>query len=175
MSPAGENRAPRRVLFVCTANICRSPMAEAIFEALAADRGLDFEAESAGVAAPEGAPMAREAVAALEEVGIHPGHDHRARPVSREMLRRADLVLAMTPRHTAELRRLAPELSEKAHVLPRYAGGPDDAEVPDPYGYPMSFYRACVRQLYECIHRVVDDLDRPSHEDREATQNERPR
>ncbi len=93
----------KKVLFICTANICRSPMAEAIFNALAEDRGLDFRAESAGVAALKGKPIAPNASAALEEIGVYAG-GHSARQVSAEMLEEADLVLTMTPRHVAELR-----------------------------------------------------------------------
>ena len=60
----------KKVLFVCTANVCRSPMAQAIFNALAEDSGLPFRAESAGTAALEGALMAPNAVAVLEEAGV---------------------------------------------------------------------------------------------------------
>ena len=67
----------KKVLFVCTANICRSPMAAALFNAPAEDRSLPFRAESAGTAALEGTPMAENTLAALEEVGNYPG-PHRA-------------------------------------------------------------------------------------------------
>ncbi len=71
-----------KVLFVCTANICRSPMAQELFNALAEDTGLPFRAESAGTAALEGRPMAENALAALEEAGIYPQEAHSARRVS---------------------------------------------------------------------------------------------
>jgi protein-tyrosine phosphatase len=63
----------KTVLFVCTANICRSPMAGAVFDALAEDGALPFRASSAGTAALEGRAMAPNALAALEEAGIYPG------------------------------------------------------------------------------------------------------
>ncbi len=86
----------KTILFVCTANICRSPMAEAIFNALAEDRDLPFRAESAGTAALEGRGMAPNAVAALEEAGIY-AKPHGARQVSEAMLEGSELVLTMTP------------------------------------------------------------------------------
>lgn len=95
----------RKVLFVCTANVCRSPMAEAVFDALAGERGLNLRAESAGVRALKGEPMVPNASAALEEIGVH-AEGHRARQVSKEMLEEAAVVLTMEPRHVAELRQV---------------------------------------------------------------------
>jgi protein-tyrosine phosphatase len=63
----------KKVLFVCTANTCRSPMAWAIFDTLAEDKGLRFRAESVGTEALEGTAIAENAVAAPEEAGIYPG------------------------------------------------------------------------------------------------------
>src|SRR5918998_3084690 len=107
---AAENQT-RQILFVCTANVCRSPMAEAIFNALAEEKGLPWRAVSAGVAALEGEDITPNARAALEEVGIYP-EDHRARQVSEAMLEEAELVLAMSPRHVAALNRNFSNLSD---------------------------------------------------------------
>jgi protein-tyrosine phosphatase len=63
----------KKILFLCTANTCRSPMAQAIFDTLAKDEGLRFQTESAGAEALEGTVMAENAVAAPEEAGIYPG------------------------------------------------------------------------------------------------------
>jgi protein-tyrosine phosphatase len=149
----------KRVLFVCTANICRSPMAEAIFNALAEDGDLPFRAESAGTAALEGRPMAPNAVAALEEVGIYP-HDHRARQVSEVMIEESELVLAMSPQHAATLYRLYSYPSrKKIYNLPQYAIGASAGKgVPDPYGHTMVAYRSSMRQLYEYLQHTVDRL-----------------
>ncbi len=148
-----------KVLFVCTANICRSPMAEALFNALAEDKGLGVRARSAGVAALKGEPIAPNAREALEEVGVYP-KDHRARQVSAGMLEEADLVLAMTPRHVAELRRAFGD-SSRARTLPEYASGASGEKgIPDPYGSPMSSYRTSVRQLFGYVDLLLDRLAR---------------
>jgi protein-tyrosine phosphatase len=146
-----------RVLFICTANICRSPMAEAIFDALAEDRGLPLRAESAGTAALAGKPMAPEAVAALAEIGIYP-EPHRARQVSGGMLEEAELVLVMTARHAAKVRQLRRDPPSGIHVLPEYATGVPGDEIVDPYGYTITTYRNVLRQLYEYVGRVVDRM-----------------
>ena len=146
----------KQILFVCTANVCRSPIAEAIFNALASDAGLPYEAKSAGVAALKNEPMAPNASAALEEVGIYNTTEHRARQVSGEMLEDADLVLAMGPRHVAKLRRTFGGSLGEVYTLPEYVGsGPGGEEVPDPYGSTMTAYRASVRQLLEYVELLV--------------------
>ena len=147
----------KKVLFICTANICRSPMAEAMFNALAKDRGLDLRAESAGVAALKGEPMAPNANAALEELGIYAG-EHSARQVNAKMLEEADLVLAMSPRHVAELRRSFGN-SSRARTLPEYASGASGEEsIPDPYGSTMVAYRASARQIFGYVALLLDRL-----------------
>jgi protein-tyrosine phosphatase len=158
----GRARAdnPKKVLFVCTANVCRSPMAEAIFDALAEERGLAWRAESAGVAALVDEDITPNAHAALEEVGIY-APTHRARQVDEAMLGEADLVLGMGPRHVATLRRRFGDLSERVYTLPEYAlGAPPEEGIPDPYGQTMTAFRASVRQLLEHIEGLVKRLER---------------
>ncbi len=147
----------KKVLFVCTANICRSPMAEAIFNALAEDGDLPFRAESAGTAALEGRAMAPNAVAALEEAGIYPG-SHGARRVSEALLEGSELVLTMTPKHAATVRRLGKVPARGVHTLPGYASGLLDEGIPDPYGLTMAAYRSTLRQLYEHVERAMGRL-----------------
>ena len=150
----------RQILFVCTANVCRSPMAEAIFNALAEERGLTWRAESAGVAALVDEDITPNARAALDEVGIYTG-EHRARQVGEEMLGEADLVLAMGPRHVATLCRRFGGLSERVYALPEYALGASPEEgIPDPYGQTMTAFRASVRQLLEYTEALVGRLER---------------
>jgi protein-tyrosine phosphatase len=161
-SPTSEQGATARrlkvILFICTANVCRSPMAEAIFNALADDAELPFRAYSAGVAALEGEPMASKAREALEEIGIR-AEDHRARQLGEEMLEEADLVLAMAPQHVAELRQLFEGFSHKVHTLPEYSSGVSGEEgITDPYGSSMVAYRASARQISEYTSLVVEDL-----------------
>jgi protein-tyrosine phosphatase len=147
----------KKVLFVCTANICRSPMAKAIFDALAEDGDLPFRAESAGTAALKGKTIAPNAVAALEEAGIYPG-SHRARQVDEAMIEGAELVLAMTPQHAATLRRIGVNPARGIYALAEYAMGFTDKGIPDPYGLTMAAYRSTLRQLYEHVERAVGRL-----------------
>jgi protein-tyrosine phosphatase len=148
----------KRVLFVCTANICRSPMAEAILNALASDMGVPVEARSAGTAALVNEPITPHAEAALEEVGVY-AKGHRARQVDAAMLEEADLVLAMTPEHAATLRRLSPDSADRVHTMMGYAYGvPGGEGIADPYGQSMAVYRASARRIFECVQSLVPRL-----------------
>ncbi len=147
----------KTVLFVCTANICRSPIAEAIFNALAEDRDLPLRAESAGTAALEGRTRAPNAVAALEEAEIYPGF-HRSRRVGAAMVEEAGLVLAMTPQHAATVRRLVENPGEGIYALSEYASGILGEGIPDPYGLTMAAYRNTLRQIYKHVERAVGRL-----------------
>lgn len=148
----------RKILFVCSANICRSPMAQEIFNALISDTDMPSEAQSAGVTALVGEPMAPNGVAALEEVGVYAG-EHRARQVNEAMLEESELVLAMTPKHVAALRRFSAGSPEKVHTLLEYIHDAPDLEgISDPYGQTMGTYRAFMRRIYECVEVLVARL-----------------
>ncbi len=151
---------PKKVLFVCRANICRSPMAEAILTAVTEDRRLAYRGASAGVAALVDEDMAPNARAALEEAGIYAG-EHHGRQVSEAMLGEADLVLAMSLRQVETLRRRFGLPAGKVYTLPEYALGTSPAEgIPDPYGLTMIAFRASVRQLLDCVEGLVERLER---------------
>ena len=148
----------RKLLFVCTGNLCRSPMAEAMFNALAEERGLDWRAESAGLAAVDGAPAPENVELSLEEVGFF-ADSHRTRKVRSRMVEEADLVLVMTPRHKDQVAKLSRGAAEgKLYTLPGYLGEGETGEVPDPHGYPLSIHRTSVRRIYDYIERLVDSL-----------------
>ena len=134
-------------------------MAEAMFNALAEEKGLTYEAVSAGVVALIDEDIAPNARVALEEVGIY-AQTHRARQVSEKMLNEADLVLAMGPRHVATLRRHFGGLADKVYTLREYVTGASDPEgIPDPHGHTMPAYRASLRQLLELIERLIGRLE----------------
>lgn len=144
-----------KVLFVCRANVCRSPMAEAIFNALAEDAGLDLRAESAGVAALEGGAMDVKARTALEELGIYPGA-HRARQVTRALVEEADLVLTMSLRQHATLLDGYGASPSRTHTLPAHSDNTRDREeIADPHGQSLQAYRASSRSILSYVDGIV--------------------
>lgn len=147
------------ILFICTANICRSPMAEAMFNVLAGEQGLPYRAESAGITDFGSSPMSSNAREVLGEAGIPVG-DHRARVVTEDTFWEARLALVMGPRHAAELSRRFGE-SEKVWLFQEYASGiPDGRELPDPYGANILTYRASMRQIFKYVEGALERLTR---------------
>ncbi|MDP4133926.1 MAG: low molecular weight protein arginine phosphatase [Bacillota bacterium] len=131
------------ILFVCTGNTCRSPMAECIYKAITGK-----EAQSAGIAANPGMAASPNAVAVMKEKGYDLGHI--SRQVNNDMLDEADTVITLTVNHANLLKKAAPEFSEKIISLYEWAGKKGD--VLDPYGGDINIYRACAEEIEELIN-----------------------
>lgn len=138
------------VLFVCTGNTCRSPMAERIFAAKVAtrlgctlaelpDRGVVIE--SAGLSAVPGGMPSPEAVEVLIRRGIDLSR-HQSQPVTEQLIRHADLALAMTRAHRAAILDRWPDAAARTFLVRH-----DRGDVSDPIGGPLEVYGRCAEQL----------------------------
>jgi L-threonylcarbamoyladenylate synthase len=149
-----ERMARMRYLFVCTGNLCRSPMAEGLAARILADRlgcapdelgrhGVDVE--SAGTAAMPGLAASPNAVEAMRERGIDIGN-HRSRPITVDVLLAADYIWVMTRSHLESVLRLAPELAGRVALV-----DPTGDAIADPIGGDLDVYRACAGYLEKAI------------------------
>jgi len=149
----GAQRARRPLaLFVCTGNICRSPMAEYL---LRAQLGPDsvWQVESAGLMAGPGNPASPAAVQALAESGIDL-RSHRSRQLDARLMARATVILVMTAAQKDAIVSRFPETAGKVHLLKSFDLSEPDLDIADPIGSPVAGYR----QAREAINRALPDL-----------------
>ncbi|MBI4371604.1 MAG: low molecular weight protein arginine phosphatase [Elusimicrobia bacterium] len=154
--------SPRRLLFVCTGNTCRSPMAQFLLQRLAGEAGLPWSASSAGVAAVPGSPLNPAAARALAARGVA-GARHAARPLDQALLDEADAVYALAREHRDAVAARFPKSAAKVKVL-REDAGLAGHDVPDPLGADDAAYAACAASIEEALKLILRrETHAPNH------------
>jgi|SRR5665811_800830 len=156
-----NKRIPVSLLFVCTGNICRSPLAEALLEDFASKQGCAhrLRVSSAGTHAWDGNPAMAEAGLAGARYGLDLAR-HRAREVRRSIIEENDFILAMTISQHEWLRRAFPESENKIYLallFPRRLAGesPEEADVPDPMGESVAYYLDVLEMLQPAMPAIL--------------------
>lgn len=145
------------VLFVCTGNVCRSPMAAALFNQQARSAGESdwVTARSAGTWAMDGQPASGFAMNVMAERGLDL-KSHRARTLTDQDIQNADLIIVMSRGHRDALIAEFPEVQNKLHLISELSGQIYD--IPDPYGGPLSEYRNCALLLSALVEGGYDQI-----------------
>lgn len=152
------------ILFVCTANTCRSPMASVLFEKLALENNLDVKIQSAGLFAQEGEKASPQAICAVKKYDCDLDF-HRSQPITNELILQSDIIITMTDAHKMILGDVA---GEKTVTICELAG--IDDEIEDPYGGDVDDYIQTCDMLYVALTQIADKLEQIQKNQGEANE-----
>ncbi len=149
----------KRVLFVCTGNTCRSPLAEVLFRELTRERG-DYEVLSAGVGAFSGQPASRHGQELARERGLDLS-GHRSKAVTVDLVDAATHIFAMSRGHLADLLDTYPEVEDKVFLVSEFAADDDlrGRDLTDPFGGDLADYRETLSRLERLLPSVYSYIE----------------
>ncbi|MGO1468527.1 MAG: low molecular weight protein arginine phosphatase [Tissierella sp.] len=144
------------ILFVCTGNTCRSPMAEGILKKITIEKDLDVDSRSAGIFASGGSSANENAILAMQDIGIDIEH-HVSKNISDELIDSSDLILTMTMGHKDLLIERYPKKRYKIFLLNEYAFG-QEKDIKDPYGRDKLEYDKSRDEILKAVEKIYGHI-----------------
>lgn len=156
----GKKKSKKVVVFLCTGNTCRGPMAQGYMKKAMEERGIkNVEAKTAGVMTIPGLIPTPEATQVMRNAGIDIT-GHRSSPLTRELIRKADLILGMTPFHVQYALRMSDDAKDKTFLLKEYAESDvKNYQITDPMGMTLEVYKRVYREMKLAIDKMLETKD----------------
>ena len=152
-----SSREKMNILFVCSGNICRSPVAEIVARDMFQRSGIRAQVHSAGTLNIEGHPASEQAIESVAELGLDLS-SHRSRGLSWQALEEADSVVVMSPRHEAAAVAIHPGVKPKIVQLWEHSDRAPGEGIPDPIGCSYAVYTRCRDLIVECLENWMGGL-----------------
>ncbi|MDO5556067.1 MAG: low molecular weight protein arginine phosphatase [Clostridia bacterium] len=148
----------KKIMFICTGNICRSAMAHQMIIKKLKEQNKNAEIYSCGIFAQNGDIPTKEAIETMEEYEINL-KSHRATNIKNSDIKNMDIILCATTAHKNNVVTMYPQLKNKIFTIKEYAGYPqNDLDIKDPWGYAIQTYRNCAKEIEKCLDKIIENL-----------------
>lgn len=138
------------IVFICTGNTCRSPMAEGFFKNMGGEQKTGLKAQSAGIFTQDGLSSSQNAMVATKELGIDISN-HKSKQITKDMLNDAKYIVCMTGAHYDKIVDMCPQVEDKVFTLAQ-------TDISDPFGSDIQTYRDCAMQIKEAVQSIIERL-----------------